>query len=477
MLSYNSAPIGWRRPHDSGHPPTVRATGNLALPSVSTLHLTIDPADALIDAPRRIVVAGAQPGAEIMLASETMRAGNLWTAGAVYRADADGRIDLTRDAPLVGDYAGVSPMGLIWSQTCPAAQGRTLPLFPKDLFQPLTTRLYARSHEAHASAELKQRLVSDGVTREELDAEGLRGTIYRPAGSHPGPVVLILNGSGGGINEPRAALWASHGYTALALGYFNAPGLPRYISNTPLEYFDRALDWIHAHLKPLDGKVCVSGQSRGGELSLLLAALFPDRVKAVIGYVPSGFVHGGQGAADPAVGRDGPAWLRHGKPLPHIWQDNRFASWATVDDLPPPRRNSRAMLSALADPAAVRRARIPVERISGPVMLISGGDDGAWPSDTFSMLVSCSLAAAGHPHDVVWENYPAAGHTILFPYIPTTGIVHTHPVHGKRATLGGTPAANAEANETSWRAVRDWMEHSVMGNGKPAVPGTGRNPL
>ncbi|MCP5899189.1 hypothetical protein NL320_27525, partial [Klebsiella pneumoniae] len=77
--------------------------------------------------------------------------------------------------------------------------------------------------------------------------------------------------------------------------------------------------WMHRELAPADGFIALSGQSRGGELVLLLGSLFPRSVAAVIGYVPSALVHGGQAAADPAVGRDGPAWLYRGQPLVHVW--------------------------------------------------------------------------------------------------------------------------------------------------------------
>ena len=99
------------------------------------------------------------------------------------------------------------------------------------------------------------------------DAAVLVATLFTPAPRVDGlapPVIVVLNGSGGGLNEPRAALYASHGYAALALGYFKAPGLPDYISNTPLEYFENALQWVHRHLQPHRGQVALSGQSRGG---------------------------------------------------------------------------------------------------------------------------------------------------------------------------------------------------------------------
>lgn len=418
-----------------------------------SLTLTVEPADALIDVARRIIVTGAEPGAKIEIRTETSRSDDHWSSRAVFVADASGTVDLTRDAPIEGDYSGVSAMGLIWAQSSVNSHVQ----FNKTTEQPLETLIRVTGSGAEAGAVMTQRLVAEGVTRHELREDGLVGVLYRPAGSDPAPAVMIMNGSGGGINEPRAALWAAHGYNALALGYFGAEGLPKYISNTSLEYFAKALDWLRATVQPKNDFVAVTGQSRGGELVLLLGATFPNKVSAVIANVPSAFVHGGQAACDPALGRDGPSWLLDGKPLTHIWENNRFASWAPYDNGAPPLRNSLAMMTALGDPAALERARIPVERIKGPVMLVSAGDDGAWPSDLYSLIVKTSLAAAAHPYDVQWENYPQAGHSILFPYVPTTAIAYPHAVLGTITTMGGVASANAEANEQAWTSVLEWM--------------------
>lgn len=411
---------------------------------------SISPAVDLIDVPRRIVLTGLPAGAEVTVAAETPRGGRPWRAQAVFAADAAGTVDLGRDAPLRGDYEGVAAMGLV------SAQDGECELFHADMAQPLETTLTALiGGEPVASGGFSQVLMTEGVTRHPLGEDGLVGTLFLPAGEGPHPAIMILNGSGGGINEPRAALWASRGVAALALGYFGAPGLPRYISNTPLEYFARGIDWLRARVRPKNDFVAVAGQSRGGELALLLGATFPDKVSAVLGYVPSAFVHGGQAAADPApgLGRDGPCWTLDGKALVHQWQDNATASWKPYDEATDMRRNADAMRTALGDPAAMARARIPVERIAGPVLLISGGDDGAWPSDLYALIVQSSLLAAGHPHEVLWKNWPAAGHSILFPYTPATRIAHRHPVSGIATTMGGTPAANAEANAGAWEAA------------------------
>ncbi|MCQ9426238.1 acyl-CoA thioesterase/BAAT N-terminal domain-containing protein [Pseudomonas sp. LJDD11] len=406
--------------------------------------LSISPASGLLDEPRHIRVAGLAAGQTVTLRTRTRRGKGVdWVSQASFVADAHGTVDLQRDAPVAGDYQGISPLGLLWSQQ-PESQPATGAVFPHDLLQPLQTRISIEGSEA--SATLTQYLAAAGVTRREVREEGLVGTLFLPAGAGPHPAVIVLNGSGGGINEPRAALYASRGYAALALGYFKAPGLSGYISNTPLEYFERGLDWLRREVKPAHDFVALSGQSRGGELVLLLGSLFPDKVSAVIGYVPSALVHGGQAAADPAVGRDGPAWLYQGKPLVHLWNDNRTANWQARDA---GQRNAVSMRTALDDPEAVERARIKVENIKGPVILLSAGDDAAWPSDLFSRMVSERLEQHHHGWPVQHLDFPQAGHSILLPYIPSTW------------SNDGNPAANAEANEQSWQGVRQFLQDAV----------------
>src|SRR5690606_33349446 len=117
-----------------------------------------------------------------------------------------------------------------------------------------TTEVRARLEDgSELCGHFVQQLAAEGVTRREIRDEGLSGTLFTPATPGPHPVVMVLNGSGGGINEPRAALYASRGYAALALGYFKSPGRSDYISDTHLEYFETALQWIHRELQPKDG--------------------------------------------------------------------------------------------------------------------------------------------------------------------------------------------------------------------------------
>ncbi|MBV8617400.1 MAG: acyl-CoA thioesterase/BAAT N-terminal domain-containing protein [Curvibacter sp.] len=424
--------------------------------------IEVSPADALIDVPRRIQVQGLAPGEVVCLQSRTLRGPSVpWQASVRFQADPEGQLDLGRQAPLAGEaYAGVSPMGLIWAQS-PLQAGASREVFASEPGGALHTELSLwRDGEPCASATLVQRLAAPGVQRQEIRSHGLVGSLWLPPGPGPHPAVLVLNGSGGGINESRAALYASRGYAALALAYFKAPGLSDYISNTPLEYFETALEWMHRELQPRQGFVAVSGQSRGGELALLLASRFASWISAVVGYVPSAVVNCAQNACDPALGREGWAWLHHGQPIPHVWQGNRFATWAPWDQGPEPRRHSLALLTSLQDAEAVERARIPVERIQAPVLLLTAGDDGSWPSSLYGRMVVERLEQAGHPWPVAQIDYPQAGHSIVLPCVPTTQLVYAHPVSGRLSTTGGRPQANAEADQHSWSSVLEFLQQA-----------------
>lgn len=433
--------------------------------------LTITPADALIDVPRQIRVEHVEPGQTVEITTLTRRNGVLWQAQAAYTAGDDGAVDLTRDAPVSGDYKGLAPMGLIWSQSPVDSPSREH--FNHPVTDALVTDVVARVAGAQAQASFTQRLALDGVTRHEVREEGLVGTLYLPAGSKPGshPAVMILNGSGGGINEPRAALYASRGYAAFALAYFKAPGLSDYISNTPLEYFQTGLRWLRSKVQPKNDFVAISGQSRGGELVLLLGATFPKEVSAVVAYVPGAVVHSGQNACDPKIGREGPTWLLGGKPIPHVWENNRTATWAPFDEGPSPHRHEKAILTALQDPDAVARARIRVEDIEGPVILLSATDDGSWPSSLYSKMVQDKLVEVNHPYPVEWLDYENGGHSILFPYVPTTQLVYAHPVSGKISTSGGNPKDNARADQESWEGVKKFLDAAVKARAGSASAG------
>lgn len=452
---------------------------------MTNLRIRVAPEDGPLWQRRTILIGGAAPGSLVTVRSTTRRDGGDWMAQATFLADADGRIDLERDAPVSGDYRTADAMGLLWSQQRePGTVGAPHPSLAVD---PLRTLLVARSepgtgdltaadtaaHDDEARATLVQRLQTSGVTRTEVRAHGLVGTLFRPDGLGPFPTIIVLNGSGGGINEARAAQYASRGIQALALGYFRAPGLPQYISRTPLEYFERALLFVSDELRPAGGAAIVSGQSRGGELSLLLAATFPERVLGVVAFVPGAFVFGAQGAADPAEGWDGPTWTLDGQPLEHLWHDNAGVTWQPWNDEPAPTRHRDVYIDGLHDRALAAVSRIPVERFAGPVACVSGLDDRAWPSSMASRIVLATLTRHGHSAERLHLDYDDAGHGIDLPHLPSTDIERVHPVSGVRYSNGGTPRGNARAGAESFDEVCAFI-HRTATTASPTLSDEGR---
>lgn len=428
--------------------------------------LTITPADALIDVPRQIVLSGLAADEILAITARTRRANGVdWMSQATFMADAQGVVDLTRDAPVGGDYAEIAADGLIWSQQPESRQSSEL--FSDTVDQPLVTTITACTLSGtEVQGQMTQRLMAPGVTRQDIREEGLVGTLFTPSGAGPHPVVVVLNGSGGGINEPRAALLAAHGYQAFALGYFKAPGLSPFITETPLEYLQTGLVWARRTLRPKSGFVAVSGQSRGGELALLLGARFPDLVSAVIAYVPGAMVHGAQGAGDPARGGwQGDTWTWQGAPLDHLWKNNSAVHWHPWAGDAPPDRHHSVFFEGLKDTDLMARSRIPIERFRGPVLLISGRDDRAWPSSLYSRMVAATLRKHGHPAPVQHLDFDDAGHAINLPVVPATQISRAHPVSGVVYTNGGTPSGNAAANMGSWQGMLDFLNQVA----KPAI--------
>src|SRR5438034_3720890 len=168
-----------------------------------------------------------------------------------------------------------------------------------------------------ASVQVERQLVAPEVTRQEIRQDGIVATLFRPPGAGPHPTVIVLSSSDGGVPEAQAALFASHGFTALALAYFGLPPFPPTLVEIPLEYFGSTLQWLAKQEGVNPHAIVVTGASKCGELALLLCATFPQ-IRAVVAYTLSGVLWQGQQVmgVQPAEARA--AWTLGGKPLPFL---------------------------------------------------------------------------------------------------------------------------------------------------------------
>lgn len=420
--------------------------------------IIVDQPSALYDTAVSIVVEGLVPENPATLTATFHIPGSVpWRSHATFTADSDGRVDLTRQAPVAGTYGGVAPMGLFWSASPVRAE---TPAAPDGVMRPRIVRLEAEAAGlSSANVTLERRWAGPGVTRLVVNEGGVIGTLFLPPGAGPHPAVIVLGGSDGGISEHRSALLASHGYAALSLAYFRCHGLPRSLVNIPLEYFENAIQWIRAQTWLHDHFLAVWGVSRGGELALLIGSTIPQ-INGIVAYVPSGVLHGGFGPDD--ASNDGlcAAWSYRGRSLPYLRENNTADDPASVDYRVAPVAEAPRYLALLRDVSAVERATIPVEKIQGPVLLVSGQDDQIWPSSVMAEIAIRRLEQKNHAFPFRHVSYPGAGHGIYVPYSSTTQNVFVHPIDGTQYTLGGRPEADAEAGADAWRHVLAFLKES-----------------
>ncbi len=241
----------------------------------------------------------------------------------------------------------------------------------------------------------------------------------------------------------HSALLASHGFAVLALAYFRYAHLPMELVDIPLEYFEKALAWLGSRTDIRPDTLGVVGFSRGGELALILGAMFPA-IRRVVAFVPSD-------RANPGFRRSGPhlTWEMASPYDSSFWANPLRSENAWNTFLP------RAWLWR-GQPLAY--TTIPVERIQGPVLLISGKADMVWPSSEMCERIVKRLEEHKHPYPFKHLSYAHAGHFISFPYVPTGITEVEHPVTGTIVRLGGTAPANAWASEDSWRQVLKFLE-------------------
>ncbi len=255
--------------------------------------ILVDHPIAISDRPLGMRLKGFRPQQVIeVCATRTDLSNRRWRSWARFIADGSGRVDFGTQAPCSGTYNGASPMGLFWSMELLPDQESKEPWRSVMDGAPVHIEARAATGSERAEIEVARNFVAPGVTLENVRHNGVVGSLFAPPGPGPHPAMIVLAGSSGGINAPLAALLASHGFAALALGYFRMDGLPSYLTNIPLEYFETAIAWLRDRPNVRGDFLGVTGASRGGELSLLLGATFPE-IRAVVAYVPSGVTHNG----------------------------------------------------------------------------------------------------------------------------------------------------------------------------------------
>lgn len=288
------------------------------------------------------------------------------------------------------------------------------------------------------------------------------GTICTPADPGKHPAIVVLGGSEGGNSMAAAAAqFARRGYVAASVAYFGAPGLPQTLQNVPVEPVGRALADLAARADVNGSEIAVFGGSKGGELALLAASIYPQ-IHAVVADVPSPFAWEGipTGPSAPES-----SWTVGGKPLAYVAYSAAMGqAFADAYMNRTPLNLRKAYDASMRENAAqIPAAMFHLEKIRGPVLLLGADDDRLWDSDAQAELGIRYLREHHHPYADEYVHYPGAGHLFLF---ATPGHALTQvPMGPLQMLLGGTPQANLQAQAQAWPKIYAFLQSALQAAG------------
>ena len=268
------------------------------------------------------------------------------------------------------------------------------------------------------------------IVRQDIRQDGLVAEFYCPPDGEALPAILVLGGSEGGIGYARhfGRRLAEQGYATLCLAYFKAEGLPRMLEEIPLEYFGRALRWLQDHPRIDSSRIGAFGPSKGAEAALLLASDYGG-LACVVAAAPSSVVWQSQNySARRRAARS--SWTRDAAGLPFL----------AVTPLRGHRSIAQMCDSCLDRTEEAEGAHIPVERITAPILMFSGGADRLWPSRRMAGDVVARIAAGVECRHIC---YPDAGH-LVFPLFSRRSLI-LGALFGHY--FGGTTRADAAARK------------------------------
>jgi dienelactone hydrolase len=264
-----------------------------------------------------------------------------------------------------------------------------------------------------------------------VSQKGFAATYYDAAEKEKSVGVIVLGGSEGGKPQHHAKAFAAEGYPVMALAYFKTPGTPDYLDEIPLEYFDKPIEWFAKRPGMKGRRIILVGGSKGGELALLLASRKRE-IGGVIAVSPSSVVFQG---IPKVFWPPRSSWSSEGKPLPFVPYDASKG----VD----PQNLLPLYELSLSHADQVAKATIPVEKINGPLLLLSGENDGMWPASDMAEAVIEHLKKNKFAHAFQHIKYESAGHTL-----------------NEFFMIGGTKEGNREARLDSWQKMLAFLSNN-----------------
>jgi dienelactone hydrolase len=242
-----------------------------------------------------------------------------------------------------------------------------------------------------------------GIRPESIDQDGIKGNYYAAPNTEKKAAVLLVGG--GQWGDYWGSELVKRGSVGLSLPYTRLDGLPELPEEIPLEYFQKALIWLSKQPEVDPNKMVVMGASRNAELALLIASHYPEIVSGAVAYSPSSVSW--SNTVLPFNSDDLKAsWTYKGEDIPYIPMEKIAGSESTTIN------TMEYWTGGLNNKPYLDDASIKVERINGPILLLSGKDDEVWPSSLMADMIEERLKQFNLSENVHNIQYVDAGHLI-----------------------------------------------------------------
>lgn len=193
-------------------------------------------------------------------------------------------------------------------------------------------------------------------------------------------------------------IFIQQGYAVLAIGYFNTENTPERLDRISLNAIYAAIRTASKHPQINQNKIALLGSSKGGELVLNLASRYPA-INAVVALVPSHITF--------------PAATITGNTSSWTYNDQEIASFSMPFKAYFPLLQgdlTKSLKIILEDEKACAKAAIAVEKINGPILLVSAKNDELWPSPLMSEKIVQRLQAKQFEHYYTHYSFEGGHH-------------------------------------------------------------------
>ncbi len=240
-----------------------------------------------------------------------------------------------------------------------------------------------------------------------VQMEGFEAILY-PGNGRKDKVMIVMSGSNGGmkLTKQEAEFYHRNGIPSLALALFKTKQTPKELSRVPVEFVEKAIAWL---IKQGYKQIGIDGTSKGSEMALIAASLFPE-LSCVIVRVPSHFVSEGLSGSGKNKAPSGTScWSYRGRELPYAPYRSRTFNILQMFM----REKEMHIITFNRDKDITPETLIPIENIKAPILMLSSKHDEVWPSYESAVYMEKKLTEIGFPYTHKHIAYEHMSHAVL----------------------------------------------------------------